>query len=140
MQTEQFYQSLFNRDKTEDFEPDTDAIIPQTTLYDMPIRPQRTPTEKHVTVFGFSQSNRTNILAEVSKLVEIVKKEEGRNYVKIWAEDSLELEKVLKLNHKVINGEIVGVYRNNFGIINSNDIYVKKKGLFQIIKEYLFGE
>ncbi len=140
MQTEEYYPSLFESRQIEDEKPEQDGIIPQTTLYDMPLRSQRTPIQKHMTIFGFSSQNRENVLEEIKKIVNIDKKEEGKNYINIWGEDSCELEKLLKLNHKIINGEIIGVYRNNFGIINDPNIYLKRKGLFQIIKEYLFGE
>ena len=106
----------------------------------MPLQAQHTPQQKHVTVFGFSQQNRPNVLAAIKKVLTIDRKEEGKNYIDIWAKDPASLDKLLALNCKCINGEIIGVFRRNFGAIQDDQIYSKSKGILQIIKEYLFGE
>lgn len=140
IETEKYYPSLFSHSENELDETENKMIIPQTTLYDMPLQPQNSPLQKYMTVFGFSQQNRQSVLQEISSIITIKKKEEGRNYINVWAENTAELESLLKLNHKIINGEILGVYRNNFGIVSNNNIYAKRKGILKILKEYLFGD
>lgn len=138
--TDQYYPTLFNRPEEEQTELDSSCVIPQNTLYDMPLQSQHMPCQKHITVFGFSQQNRANVLSQIRKTVTIEKKEEGKNYINVWTEDPSDLEKLLKLNYKTIEGEIIGVFRRNFGVIQDGNIYMKRKGLFRIISEYFFGE
>lgn len=138
--SDKYYPALFNRDSQVEKKTEDENIIPQTTLYDMPLQSQHVPAQKHVTVFGFSQQNRQNVIAAIKKSVKIEKKEEGKNYISIWTEDPADLEKILNLNHKVINGEILGAFRKNFGVIKDTGIYLKKKGIFRKIREYFFGE
>lgn len=138
--TEQYYPSLFNRPEEEQQEAEGGQVIPQNTLYDMPLQSQHTPCQKHITVFGFSPQNRQNVLAQIRKIVTIERKEEGKNYINVWAEDPSQLDNLLKFNYKTINGELIGVFRKNFGVVQDGDIYAKKKGLFRIIKEYFLGE
>lgn len=138
--TEKYHTSLFSR-QTETFDDTKQTpIIPQTSLYDTPIQYQMESKQKYVTVFGFTQQNREAVLDRIRKTAIIEKKEEGRNYIDVWAEDPSKLDDLLKLNYKVINGEIIGVFRRNFGAIEDEEIYVKKKGILKIISEYLFGE
>ena len=139
-QPDAFYPNLFAREGS-GREPTKDAyVLPQNTLYDAPLQPQHTPQQKHMTVFGFSAQNRQNVLMEVKKLVSVEKKEDGKNYLNIWADDPAELDRVSSLNHRVVNGEIIGVIRRNFGAIKNEGVYASRKGIFQIIKEYFFGE
>ncbi len=131
--------SLFSREQEIMNEPEKEPVIPQTTLYDTPVQTQATLVKKHVVLFGFSPSNKKSVLDAIPKPTEDFRKEEGKNYIKIWSEDITFLNKVLELNYKIINGEIIGVYRQNFGPIDDSKIYEKKKGIFTIIYEYLFG-
>lgn len=135
-----YYQSLFSRPESEAEPTKKGSSIPQGTLYDVPVQPQLAPKSRHMTVFGFSPQNREHVLSRIQELVQIDRKEEGKNYVSIWTDDPLELEKVMKLNYEVINGEMIGVLRRNCGVIDDEDVYAKKKGVFQIISEYLFGK
>lgn len=137
---EKYHPSLF--DKSQEFVTveSQEPVIPQSTLYDIPIQTQHTPMKKHVTVFGFSQQNRQNILEQIEKTTKIFRKEEGKNYINVWTDDMASLDALLKLNHKMINGEIVGAYRKSYGAVDDEDIYVKKKGVFRKVYEYFFGE
>lgn len=137
---DKYHPSLFSREQEASVGLENELVIPQNTLYDTPIQTQHTPPKKHVTLFGYTPSNKKNVLEQVSKLVGAFRKEEGKNYIKIWTEDASSLDAVLKLNHKMIGGEIIGVYRQNFGAVEDCDIYVKKKGIFRMVFEYLFGE
>lgn len=138
--SDKYHPSLFSREQEVSLDSKQEAVIPQTTLYDMPIQTNSTPAKKHLIVFGFSSSNKKNVLEQIQKLTDNFRKEEGKNYVKIWADDMSSLDDILKYNHKMINGEIIGVYRQNYGVIEDNDIYLKKKGVFKLALEYLFGE
>lgn len=137
---EKYHPSLFSKNEESVFSETQELVIPQNTLYDIPIQTQQTPMRRHVTIFGFSQSNRQNVIDQIEKCTKISRKEEGKNYINVWAEDTSSLDSLLKLNHKSINGEIIGAYRKNFGAVDDSDIYVKKKGLIRKIYEYLFGE
>ncbi|KAI5181292.1 hypothetical protein PAEPH01_2799 [Pancytospora epiphaga] len=136
----QYYPALFSRPEIEHEVQESGQVIPQNTLYDMPLQSRQVPGQRHVTVFGFSHENRANVLSRIRKMVAIKKKEEGRNYMNVWADDPAELDGLLVLNHQLIEGEIIGVFRKNFGLTQTGDIYQRRKGIFRIIKEYLFGE
>lgn len=138
--TEKYHPALFSRNEEPYTAEIQEPVIPQSTLYDTPIQTQHTPLKKHVTIFGFSQQNRQAILEQIEKATKIFRKEEGKNYINIWTDDVSSLDALLKLNHKMINGEIIGAYRKSYGPVDNENIYLKKKGLFRKIYEYLFGE
>lgn len=138
--SEKYHPSLFSREQETPIEVETEPVIPQATLYDTPVQTQHAPAKKHVVLFGFTPANKANVLEQISKIMGSYRKEEGKNYIKIWASDSSSLDEILKLNHTAINGEIIGVYRQNFGVIDDESIYVKKKGIFRMAYEYLFGQ
>ena len=48
-------------------------------------------------------------------------------------------QKALELIKQKNNGEIVGAFRKNFGIIENEEIFEKKRGLFEKFWIYLFG-
>lgn len=135
-----YHPSLFKRTEEYVCQEEQEPVIPQSTLYDAPVQTQHAPTRKHVTVFGFSQQNRQHVLDQIEKVVKNYRKEEGKNYINIWTDDSSTLDTLLKFNHKNINGEIIGAYRRSFGAIDDSNIYVKKKGIFHKVYEYFFGE
>lgn len=137
---EKYHPALFGRSQELQSTEAQEPVIPQGTLYDTPIQAQHTPLKRHVTVFGFSQQNRQAILEQIEKATKVFRKEEGKNYINVWCDDTSSLEGLLKLNQKMINGEIIGVYRKGYGAVDDEDIYVKKKGIFRKIYEYLFGE
>lgn len=138
--SDKYHPSLFSREQEIMVETNHETVIPQNSLYDTPIQTQTIPVKKHLVIFGFSSSNKKAILEKLQKLCDNFKKEEGKNYIKVWANDMSSLDDILKLNHKTINGEIIGVYRQNYGVVEDKDIYKKRKGIFQIVSEYLFGE
>lgn len=138
--SEKYHPSLFDRTEENIAIERHEPVIPQNTLYDVPIQTQHVPLKKHVTIFGFSQQNRPNILEQIEKTTKIFRKEEGKNYISVWTDDISSLENLLKLNHKIINGEIIGAYRKGYGAVDSEDIYYKKKGMLKKIYEYFFGE
>lgn len=135
----QYYPALFSRVEAEPVEHETENVIPRTTIYDQPLESHYTPCERHITVFGFSQQNKPNVIAEIKKAASVKKKEEGRNYINVWTKDASDLERLMQLNHQTIGGEIIGVFRKNFGTVQSADIYAKRKSILAVIKEYLFG-
>lgn len=137
--SEKYHPILFSKDQEATYETKKEVIIPQATLYETPIQTHNVPAKKHLVIFGFSSSNKKYVMDHIYRLVNNFKKEEGKNYIKIWSDDMSSLDEVLKLNHKLMNGEIIGVYKQNYGIIEDNDIYVRKPGIFRIFFEYLFG-
>lgn len=138
--SEKYHPSLFGAKQVEVEDKEDEPVIPQNTLYETPITTHQTPLKRHITIFGFSHHNREHILGLVKKCAKIYRKEEGKNWISIWSEDAASLDKILKYNHKVINGEYIGVFRKNFGAVNDSEIYVKKKGILTKVYEYLFGE
>lgn len=137
---DKYHPSLFSRGQEGSTGPESELVIPQSTLYDIPVQTQHTPPKRHIVLFGYTPSNKKNVLDQVIKLAGAFRKEEGKNYIKIWSEDTSCLDAILKLNHKMINGEVIGVYRQNFGVVEDSDIYAKKKGIIRMIFEYFFGE
>lgn len=135
----EFLPSLFSRPELPAPPSARDPVVPQNTLYDLPAQPQTTRPARHITLFGFSPQSRSHILSLIARTAKVEHKEEGRNYVNIWAEDPAALEKLLLLNQTMINGEIIGVFRRNFGPIEDSSIYARKKGIFGFLMEYLFG-
>lgn len=138
--SEKYHPSLFSKEQMHNNEQEAEIIIPQSTIYDTPIQTQNSPQTKHVVIFGFSGVTKKLIKEQIMLHGENVRLEEGKNYFKIWSEDTLLLDTLLSFNHKMENGEIIGAYRQNFGIVSDDDIYKKKRGIFDVIYEYLFGQ
>jgi hypothetical protein len=138
--TEKYHPSLFEKAQETITVENNEPVIPQSTLYDTPIQMHHMPMKKHVTIFGYSQQNRENILEQVAKITKVFRKEEGKNYMNVWADDISSLDALLKMNHKIMNGEMIGVYRRGYGVVDGEDIYYKKKGVFKKVYEYFFGE
>lgn len=134
-----YHPSLFTKPEEENAKTRKEGGIPQTTLYDIPIRVQTAPVSKHVTIFGFSPQNRESVLKMIFSTVRVERREEGKNYISVWTEDPMDLEKLMKLNFSRVNGEIIGVFRRSFGAVNDESIYAKKRGVFQAIFDYFFG-
>lgn len=137
---DKFLPSLFSREQVGTSEPEKEQVIPQTTLYDTPVKIQPNLIKKHVVLFGFSPANKKAVIDLISKEQSGFRKEEGKNYLKIYSDDIIFLDSLLKLNYKEINGEIIGAYRKNFGVVEDEEIYYKKRGIFTIVYEYLFGK
>jgi len=135
-----YHPTLFAEEETVRVDRDAPMVVPQKSLYDMGYQSQHSKERPHVTVFGFSQHNRENVLNAMRKRVNLEKKEEGKNYVNIWTENPLDLEELMAMNHQIIEGEIIGVLRRNCGPVTDKEIYVKRKGLFRVILEYFIGE
>ncbi len=110
--------------------------IPQNTLEETTIAVQHKHQTKHVTLFGYSILNKKNMFNKISQMVKIVKFEEGKNYMNIWCENLNELEDLVKLNQTEINGELIGVFRRNFGVITDDSIYQKEDGIMRRILKY----
>ncbi|KAM0679856.1 hypothetical protein GINT2_002028 [Glugoides intestinalis] len=137
---DKYHPSLFAKASETTLNEQQEPVIPQSTLYDIPIQSQTAPIKKHVIIFGFSQQNRQSILEQIEKTTKLFRKEEGKNYIIVWSEDNASLDALLKFNHKIVNGEIIGAYRKSFGAVDDPNIYLKKKGLFNKVYEYFFGE
>ena len=137
---DKFHPSLFKTSTEFIYEEEKEPVIPQNTLYDALVQTQNTPRKRHVTIFGFTQQNRENVIEQIERSTKMYRKEEGKNWISVWSDDVSSLDSILKLNHKMINGEMIGVYRNSFGIVEDSDIYLKKKGIFKKIYEYFLGE
>ncbi|KAL6121609.1 hypothetical protein NUSPORA_01456 [Nucleospora cyclopteri] len=131
---------LFSRAQSVTNTTHNKQIIPQNTYYDASVCVQHVLETRHVTVFGYSQQNRLEVLNKIKNIAKVQRIEEGKNFLSIWCEDVQELEKIVKLNHQKIQGELIGVFRQNFGVIDKPDIYAKKTSLLQKISNYLFGE
>ncbi|ORD97628.1 hypothetical protein A0H76_287 [Hepatospora eriocheir] len=108
---------------------DENLSIPQNSLYESTVIPQHKFETRHVTVFGFSLQNRTNIIEKINHMVNATRVEEGKNYLSIWCDDISELEELIKLNQTIHNGEIIGAFRVNFGTTKNDSIYAKRSFL-----------
>lgn len=114
--------------------------IPENTLYEEPLLVQKKPSKKYITVFGFSSSNLENVIFKIKQTLQFDHIEYGKNWINVMIQNEDDASKLLKLNTCYVNGEIVGVFRESYGVIEDKDIFLKKKGIFSKILTYLFGE
>ncbi|EDQ31234.1 ATP-dependent 26S proteasome regulatory subunit [Enterocytozoon bieneusi H348] len=135
----EYMPSLFGRTEHVKTYTDNKQSIPQNTYYDTPMSVEHIPVSRHIVIFGFTPSNRIEVINKVKSIVSIQRIEDGKNYISVWCEELEDLEKLIKLNYQKINGEIVGAFRKNFGIIENEEIFEKKRGLFEKFWIYLFG-
>ena len=134
-----FMPSLFNRNEEVRDTTYKKQVIPQNTYYDMGVAAQHNPETRHVCVFGISNRIRAEVIVKIRSMANVQRLEEGPNYINVYCDDIEDLEKLVNLNLSKINGEIIGVYRKNFGLVKSVDVYAKQKGLLERLKEYFFG-
>lgn len=143
MQTD-YYPSLFDRKKAkleekEDAEEKEHEVshIELKTLYEEATVPQKLGKKNFITVFG---TNNIELLEEkVRSLGEVREVEYGRNYINVIYDSEESSTKLLGLNRKMLNGEILGAYRQQTVVRSDEDIFLKKKGLFSKIFDYFFG-
>lgn len=131
--------NLFNRSEEVHSTIENKEVIPQNTYYDLGMAVQHTVEKRHVCVFGVSSGNRKDVVTKIKSMVNARRIEEGPNYLNVFCDEMEDLEKLVTLNLSKINGEIIGVYRKNCGIVQNSDIYAPRKGIFTQIREYLFG-
>jgi hypothetical protein len=143
MQTD-YYPSLFDRKKNKveekedvkerEHEPYKTEL---KTLYEEATVPQKLGRKNFITIFGT-----TNIEAleeKVRSMGEVKDIEYGRNYLNVTYDSEESSRKLLGLNRQVLDGEIVGVYRQEAVVSSEQDVFVKKKGGFSKLLEYFFG-
>ncbi|KAF9763278.1 hypothetical protein NGRA_1373 [Nosema granulosis] len=114
--------------------------IPENTLYEEPLLVQNKPSKKYITVFGFSSSNIDNVILKIKQTLQFDHIEYGKNWINVMIQNEDDASKLLKLNTCYVNGEIIGVFRESYGVIEDKDIFLKKKGVFSKLFTYLFGE
>ncbi|EOB14499.1 hypothetical protein NBO_27g0054 [Nosema bombycis CQ1] len=114
--------------------------IPENTLYEEPLLVQRKPNKKYITVFGFSGPNLENVINKIKQTVQFDHVEYGKNWINVMIQNEEDASKLLKLNTCYVNGEVIGVFRESYGVIDDRDIFLKKKGVFSKLLTYLFGE
>lgn len=86
-----------------------------------------------ITIFGFSESNKNNILnliykKNVSKIIH------GKNFLVCYF-DNHDYESLIELNKTTLNGEFIGVFKNEIGKQGN----YKRRNVFFRMFEYLFG-
>lgn len=93
-----------------------------------------------LTIFGFSKENLPNIVNEINKY-KPHSIDYNSNYINIQL-DTKDFKNILKLNRTKINGEIIGVYRNNLIGDLDSDIFdnesMKKEGFFKKLFKLFF--
>ncbi|KAM0685796.1 hypothetical protein COBT_002989 [Conglomerata obtusa] len=108
------------------------SSIPTSTLHETVIPVKKEETD-FVVLFGMNYM-RLKDVPEAKKGNVI---ETGHNWIKVTFDDELKFVQCLCNDRKMINGEIIGCYRNVEKI--SEKIAECKKGFFTRIKEYFFG-
>ncbi|ADM11779.1 uncharacterized protein Eint_070140 [Encephalitozoon intestinalis ATCC 50506] len=141
----EFHPSLFRRkNRPEDISEAVTEVkstsIPQNTLYEEPLVSQHRAKKKYVTVYGFTAGNLDAVMDTVKSCGEVLEVEYGRNWINVLFDNEDSIKRCLRLNTTMIEDEIVGTFRQGGGIIDSSDIFVRKKGVFTSIMEYLFGD
>lgn len=141
----EFHPSLFRRknrkDGSAEVAPETkQAPIPQNTLYEEPLISQCKSRKKYVTVYGFSPDNLDVVLEMVKSCGEISEVEYGKNWVNVLFLNEEDVRKCLRMNTTMVEDEIIGVFRQGGGVVDDRDIFVRRKGVFSSIMEYLFGD
>lgn len=141
----EFHPSLFRRKNkgagdAEAVPEAKQAPIPQNTLYEEPLISQRRAKKKYVTVYGFSADNLDAVLDTVRSCGEVLETEYGRNWVNVLFGSDESVKRCLRLNTAMVGDEIIGVFRQGGGIVDDKDIFLRKKGVFTSVMEYLFGD
>ncbi|KAG0437281.1 hypothetical protein DMUE_3785 [Dictyocoela muelleri] len=128
MKEDQFYPPLFNTKKKPI--PQKPPDIPLNTLKH---EQTRKSALDEITVFGYSDHKK--MIERINECGKVLSLEYGSNYTRVIFDDEESYKKCLKMNHKVIDGNIVGVFRNKVEVKNC----VKAEGgLLKKIFEYLF--
>ncbi|AFN83265.1 hypothetical protein EROM_070140 [Encephalitozoon romaleae SJ-2008] len=140
----EFHPSLFRRkNKSEDTPevvPETKSTsIPQNTLYEEPLVSQHRVKKKYVTIYGFTPRNLDAVIDAVKSCGDVLEVEYGKNWINVLFDNEESIKRCLRLNTTMIEDEIIGAFRQGGGIIEDHDIFVRKKGVFTSIMEYLFG-
>ncbi|KAL0265910.1 UNVERIFIED_CONTAM: hypothetical protein PYX00_011627 [Menopon gallinae] len=140
-----YYPSLFDRKKgkveevesIKEYRP-VEHRKELRTLYDEATIPQKLGRRSFVTIFG--SSNLEMLEEKVRSLGEVRDIEYGRNYLNVVYDSEESNRSLLSLNRQVVNGEILGVYRQQL-VVNSEDnsIFIRNKSMFSRVVEYFFG-
>eukprot|EP00866_Antonospora_locustae_P001965 jgi/Antlo1/1965/137 len=140
-----YYPSLFDRkkgrveeiDAIKEYRP-VEHRRELKTLYDEATIPQKLGRRNFITIFG--SSNIEMLEEKVRSLGEVKDIEYGRNYLNVVYDSEESNRSLLGLNRQVVNGEILGVYRQQLVVNNEDDsIFIKNKSIFSRIFEYFFG-
>lgn len=116
-----------------------EAVIPENTLYEESLVLHKRPNKKHITVFGFTQKNLESVIKKIKEVAQVEHIEYGKNWVNVICISGE--NELIKLNKGHINGEIIGVFRDNCNVIvEDKDIFLKKEGFFSKVLAYFFGE
>nr|AGE96385.1 hypothetical protein ECU07_0210 [Encephalitozoon cuniculi] len=140
-----FHPSLFRRKNKSEGMPEAvsetkSASIPQNTLYEEPLVSQHKARKRYVTIYGFTPGNLNAVMDAAKSCGDILEVEYGKNWINVLFDNEDSIKRCLKLNTAVVEDEIVGAFRQGGGIIEDWDIFVRKKGVFTSIMEYLFGD
>lgn len=136
----QVFKRAEHKQEEETIKPTKTSNIPENTLYEEPLLVQKKPNKKYLTVFGFSPSNLDNVIKKIKETLQFDHVEYGKNWVNVMIQNEKDACKLLKLNTCFINGEIIGVFRESYGVIEDKDVFLRKKGLFSKVLGYFFGE
>ncbi|EPR78767.1 hypothetical protein SLOPH_2106 [Spraguea lophii 42_110] len=142
MNKDTYYPSLFKKQKKQILNENDKftypCSIPLNTYYEDDRYNVVNKVEKeYITVFGFSSENTEKIVELIKTKGSIKNMEYGRNYVNVTFEDVNDYEDVISMNRTMVEGEYIGVFRNN--MVSRGNIKKKEKGLISKMLEYLFG-
>lgn len=141
----EFHPSLFRRKSKAEGMPEAvgevrPAPIPQNTLYEEPLVSQHRARKKYVTVYGFSAGNLDAVMDAIKSCGDVVEVEYGRNWVNVLLDSEEGVRRCLRLNTAMVEDEIIGAFRQGGGVVDDRDIFVRKRGVFTSVMEYLFGD
>ncbi|KAI5151409.1 hypothetical protein ENBRE01_2119 [Enteropsectra breve] len=139
MNSETYHPNLFSRESEERSRETIGEVVPQNTLHDIIGDGVERPKKIYATVFGYSFGNRDEVIKQMRGRASIARIEYGRNYMDVWVEDTMQLDRLVAMDRQKVNGEIIGVFKNNFGANYDADVYASRKGVFSMIYEYVFG-
>lgn len=124
--------------------------VPEISVYDEqpPVMYKKNPfpSQKAITVFGYSPSNLDSVLQRFKEHGEIKEINHGKNWMDIEYKSEKSIYLALKDTGTILNGEMVGVLQKNkkeIGFTHWNDkeqVFVKREeGVVTKILAYLFG-
>ncbi|KCZ78306.1 hypothetical protein H311_00664 [Anncaliia algerae PRA109] len=139
----EYYPSLFNRKKKQLREEKEIKPVEETkkiklvSLLDTAITPLKPIKHNYITIFG---STDTHILEEkVRSIGEIKEIEYGKNYLNVIYENEESNQKLLELNKTFLNGEMIGVFKQNNVVKQDEKYFYNRKGIFYRIFLYFLG-
>lgn len=128
MKEDQFYPQLFKTKTKKTIKKTPD--IPLNTLKHEQAR--STPLDE-ITVFGYADHKQ--MVDKINACGTVLSLEYGTNYIKVVFDDEDSYQRCLKMNHKFVDGNIIGVFRNR---VAAKSCVKEETGLLRKIFTYLF--